>query len=74
MVKDAKNGEKRIIVEYLEVEKDLYYQWKEKPLFTNPTNELPQQQFINPAVRNFLVKPEGKKTMTRSDFLNGNKK
>lgn len=54
---------KRVIIEHLELNEPLYNSNDEVPLFQDKT--------LHPAVINIALKPEGKKTMARKEFLNG---
>ncbi len=56
------NG-KRVIIESLKLNEPLYNSNDELPLF--------QEETLHPAVSDIQLKPEGKKTMTRKEFLNG---
>lgn len=55
------NG-KRIIIEELKLDEPIYNSNDEIPLF--------QDKELHPAIKNILLKPEGKKTMERKEFLN----
>jgi methionyl-tRNA formyltransferase len=55
------NG-KRIIIEKLKLDEPIYNSNDEVPLF--------QDKELHPAIKNILLKPEGKKTMERKEFLN----
>jgi hypothetical protein len=55
-------GSKRIIIETLELDEAIYNCNDEVPLFKDKT--------LHPAVINIILKPEGKKTMSRKEFLN----
>ena len=56
-------NDKRVIIEHLELSEPLYNSNDEVPLFQNKE--------LNPAVLDIQLKPEGKKTMPRKEFLNG---
>lgn len=53
---------KRIIVETLKIDEPTYNSNDELPLFN--------KKELHPAVVDIILKPEGKKTMTRKEFLN----
>ncbi len=55
------NG-KRIIIEKLKLDEPIYNSNDEVPLF--------QDKELHPAIKNILLKPEGKKTIERKEFLN----
>jgi len=54
---------KRVIIEQLKLSEPLYNSNDELPLFQN--NQL------HPAIIDIQFKPEGKKTLSRKEFLNG---
>lgn len=56
-------NDKRVIIEQLKLNEPLYNSNDELPLFQNKE--------IHPAVTDIQLKPEGKKTMLRKEFVNG---
>ena len=56
-------NDKRVIIEELKINEPLYNSNDELPLF--------QGKQLHPAVSDIQIKPEGKKTMPRKEFLNG---
>ena len=55
-------NDKRVIIEELKLNEPLYNSNDEVPLF--------QGKQLHPAVSDIQIKPEGKKTMPRKEFLN----
>ena len=60
---ESGGGFKRVIIEELKLSEPLYNSNDEVPLF--------QDKDLNPAVIDIQLKPEGKKAMSRKEFLNG---
>jgi len=56
--------DKRVIIEDIKVYESMYMQDKEQPLIHNTT-------ILHEAVEHLVLKPEGKKPMSRKEFLNG---
>ena len=59
------NG-KRVIVEELVLDEELFATHKDKPLIINN-----QELLTNPCIKTLIVKPEGKKSQSRDDFVKG---
>ena len=55
-------NDKRVIIEELKLNEPLYNSNDEVPLF--------KEKELHPAVSDIQIKPEGKKTMPRKEFLN----
>jgi hypothetical protein len=60
---ESGGGFKRIIIESLKIDEPLYNSNDESPLF--------KDKELHPAIIDIQLKPEGKKTMERKEFLNG---
>lgn len=60
-------NDKKILIEWLSCDKELFSQHAWEPLLKQG-DKIPT---LNPAVTELLLKPEGKKQMTRKDFANG---
>lgn len=56
-------NDKRVIIEHLELNEPIYNSNDQTPLFQDKT--------LNPAVLDIQLKPEGKKTTPRKEFVNG---
>ena len=56
-------NDKRVIIEQLKLSEPLYNSNEEISLF--------QHKELNPAILDIQLKPEGKKAMSRKEFLNG---
>ncbi|MEI8090961.1 MAG: hypothetical protein WCG98_01610 [bacterium] len=58
------NNGKRVIIEEMQLEEGLYTHHKNTPLIHGNNT-------INEAVEHLMLKPEGKKPMSRKEFANG---
>ncbi|HCB51278.1 TPA: hypothetical protein DEP21_01700 [Patescibacteria group bacterium] len=56
---------KRIVVEQLDLDENLYTENQNKPLLSK------ENLLLNKCVKTILIKPEGKKSMDRDSFKNG---
>jgi len=54
--------EKRVIIENIKLSESIYNSNDELPLF--------QEKKLHPAVTDIQIKPEGKKAISRKEFLN----
>lgn len=69
-------NDKRVIIDHLELNEPLYNSNEETPLFQKTAPAIREENkakevYLNPAVVDIQLKPEGKKAMPRKEFLNG---